>query len=75
MNETTAMWTYAPITDYVQSRGGGGVRLNERRFRSLSLRFLSFFFFFFSGVAGVGDDSGSSIGEIFSVFCTRDGDS
>lgn len=60
---------------HLQSRAGGGVRLIDRRLRSLSLRFLSFFFFFFSGVVGVGGDNGSSIGDVLSVLCTRDGDS
>lgn len=41
---------------------GGGVPLIERRFRSLSFRFLSFFFFF-NGVVGVGGDNDSTIGE------------
>lgn len=41
----------------------GGVPLTERRLRSLSFRFLSFFFFFMTGVVGVSGDSGSTIGD------------
>lgn len=41
----------------------GGVPLTERRLRSLSFRFLSFFFFFMTGVVGVSGDSGSTMGD------------
>lgn len=45
----------------------GGVPLTDRRTRSLSFFFLSFFFFFLSGV-GVAGDNGSSIGDCFSAI-------
>lgn len=41
----------------------GGVPLMDRRLRSLSFRFLSFFFFFMTGVVGVSGESGSTIGD------------
>lgn len=69
------MSTIALCANNLHSRTIGGVRLWERRLRSLSLRFLSFFFFFFSGEAGVGGDNGSSIGDALSVACARAGDS
>lgn len=47
--------------------GSGGVALGERRLRSLSLRFLSFFFFFRTGVLGVGGVVGSLCGEFRSI--------